>query len=280
MGPTRWGTCSRKNLMIVGVVGDVQLSSGLDPVAPLMTEQTIYAPAAQMNPRMLSVVHVWFQPSWIVRTAGPVSGLTEQMQRALASADPGLPFSGFYRMSDLRRRHWRCSGSKLPCWARWRPGAAAEHGGHLRSGGEHGGAEDTRDRHSHCARLKRAPGHGARGARRIARIGRRAGAGAALCFGALRVMRSVLYGVAVYDVQRSRRGGAGHWPWLRCWPRPFRRCGLRASTRRRRYGTNRNPFSDSGNAATGLQAVRSRPVRSLSTPFSPFTGRDSSWPLQ
>jgi ABC-type lipoprotein release transport system permease subunit len=44
---------------------------------------------------------MWFQPSWIVRTRGPVSGLTEQMQQALAGVDPGLPFSGFYSMEDL-----------------------------------------------------------------------------------------------------------------------------------------------------------------------------------
>jgi ABC-type antimicrobial peptide transport system permease subunit len=46
-------------------------------------------------------VHVWFQPDWIVRTAGPVEGLTDQMQRALTSVDPNLPFSGFYSMRDL-----------------------------------------------------------------------------------------------------------------------------------------------------------------------------------
>ncbi len=91
-----------KGTVIVGEVGDIQLSSGLDPVAPLQTEETMYIPAAQMTqPGMLALIHTWFQPSWIVRTAGPVEGLTSQMQRALASADPGLPFSGFYRMSDL-----------------------------------------------------------------------------------------------------------------------------------------------------------------------------------
>lgn len=87
--------------IIVGVVSDVQLSSGLNPVAPLQSEQTMYIPAAQVNAGDL-FVHVWFQPSWIVRTAGPIEGLTGQMQRALAGVDPGLPFSGFYRMSDLQ----------------------------------------------------------------------------------------------------------------------------------------------------------------------------------
>jgi ABC-type antimicrobial peptide transport system permease subunit len=61
----------------------------------------MYVPAAQMEARQLSLLHVWYQPSWIVRTSGPVEGLTAQMQRALASADPNLPFSGFYSMRDL-----------------------------------------------------------------------------------------------------------------------------------------------------------------------------------
>ena len=69
-----------------------------------MSEQTMYVPAAQMDAQVISLVHVWFQPDWIVRTAGPVEGLTAQMQRALASADPNLPFSGFYAMRDLQAK--------------------------------------------------------------------------------------------------------------------------------------------------------------------------------
>src|SRR5260370_27882960 len=66
-----------------------------------MSEQGMYIPAAQLKAQELSLVHVWFQPDWIVRTAGPVEGLTDQMQRALVSVDPNLPFSGFYSMRDL-----------------------------------------------------------------------------------------------------------------------------------------------------------------------------------
>jgi len=94
-----------KNMRIVGVVEDVAMAPGLDAVAPITGEETIYVPAPQVPPSMLAMVHVWFQPSWIVRTAGPsqvnVSGLTSQMQRALASVDPNLPFSGFYSMHEL-----------------------------------------------------------------------------------------------------------------------------------------------------------------------------------
>ena len=95
------GLIVSKNALIVGVVSDTQLSSGLNPTAPIQSEETIYMPATQVAAPML-MVHVWFQPSWVVRTAGPVEGLTGQMQKALASVDPALPFSGFYRMSDLQ----------------------------------------------------------------------------------------------------------------------------------------------------------------------------------
>lgn len=92
-----------KGILIVGEVADVQISSGLNPVAPLQTEETIYIPAAQItDPEELALLHVWFQPSWLVRTAGPVTGLTEQMEQALATVDPSIPFSGFYSMSDLQ----------------------------------------------------------------------------------------------------------------------------------------------------------------------------------
>src|SRR5207253_2603796 len=86
-----------KDTMIVGVVENVAMAPGIDPVAPLTGEETMYLPAAQMEARQLGLLHVWFQPSWIVRTSGPVEGLTGQMQRALASADPNLPCSGALR---------------------------------------------------------------------------------------------------------------------------------------------------------------------------------------
>jgi macrolide transport system ATP-binding/permease protein len=97
-----------KNLTIVGVVSDTALSTagGLNAEAgPLTDQETVYVPYAQkVDPKELAVVHMWFQPSWIVRTARPVDGLTAQMQRALASAAPNLPFSGFYSMDMLQAR--------------------------------------------------------------------------------------------------------------------------------------------------------------------------------
>ncbi|HEY6972106.1 MAG TPA: ABC transporter permease [Candidatus Angelobacter sp.] len=87
---------------IVGIVGDVQKPPGLSGGAPLLIEQTFYIPATQTNQGALNMYHVWFQPSWIVRTPGPIGGLTAAMQRALAEADPALPFSGFHQMRDFQ----------------------------------------------------------------------------------------------------------------------------------------------------------------------------------
>jgi len=98
------GRFINKDTVIVGEVADVSVSSGLYEGAPLMSEQAMYIPAAQVNSQALSLVHVWFQPDWIVRRAAPVEGLTAQMQRALASADPNLPFSGFYSMRDIQAK--------------------------------------------------------------------------------------------------------------------------------------------------------------------------------
>jgi predicted permease len=93
-----------RNLRIVGVVSDTLLSSASKLNAgsePLTSEETLYFPAAQFTDRgFLSLAHAFFQPSWIVR-ARSLEGMSARMQRALGAADPNLVFSGFYSMNDL-----------------------------------------------------------------------------------------------------------------------------------------------------------------------------------
>jgi predicted permease len=100
-GSSPVGRYINKDTRIVGEVADVPVSSGLYSGAPLMSEQTMYIPAAQVQAQYLSLVHVWFQPDWIVRTAASVQGLPAAMQAALSKADPNMPASGFYDMKDL-----------------------------------------------------------------------------------------------------------------------------------------------------------------------------------
>jgi ABC-type antimicrobial peptide transport system permease subunit len=96
---------NRQDRLIVGVVENTVGSSagGLtDDRAPLTSQQTVYLPAAQvLDGNLLSVVHAWFQPSWIVRTESSMDSVGAAMQNAMASVDPKLPFSGFYGMKDL-----------------------------------------------------------------------------------------------------------------------------------------------------------------------------------
>ena len=189
-----------KNALIVGVVSDVQLSSGLNRTAPIQSEETIYVPAAQVAAPMLGV-HVWFQPSWVVRTAGPVEGLTEQMQKALAGVDPALPFSGFYRMSDLQAEalsEQRVEVALLTTMA----GLALL----LSAVGIFALVASLVTQRTREIGIRIALGSTIRQAMtRVSASGvRSAGAGLALglvlCFITLRTMRSVLYGVGVYDV--------------------------------------------------------------------------------
>lgn len=195
------GHTLNKGLVIVGVVGDIQLSSGMGSPAPLTTEQTIYVPAAQMSTPMLQLVHIWFQPSWIVRTAGPVEGLTQQMQRALASADPGLPFSGFYTMNDLQAETLstqRIEVALLSVMA----GLALL----LSTVGIFALVANTVAQRTREIGIRIALGSSVREAMvLVAGAGVRASSaglvlGLIASMGALRAMRSVLYGVGVYDL--------------------------------------------------------------------------------
>ncbi|HZU32553.1 MAG TPA: FtsX-like permease family protein, partial [Candidatus Angelobacter sp.] len=92
----------KTNASVIGVVGDVTKEPGLVVSAPLDTEVTYYFPASQVSQQLLNLVHVWFQPSWIVRTTGSVAGITEAMQKAMAEADPSLPIASFHPLGDLQ----------------------------------------------------------------------------------------------------------------------------------------------------------------------------------
>jgi macrolide transport system ATP-binding/permease protein len=194
------GLIIAKNALIVGVVSDTQLSSGLNPTAPIQSEETIYMPAAQVVAPML-MVHVWFQPSWIVRTSSPIEGLTEQMQRALSSAAPGLPFSGFYRMSDLQAKSLTTQRIQVALL-----GAMAGLALLLSAIGIFALVASLVTQRTRDIGIRIALGSTIRQAiTQISTSGIRATAagiilGLALCATVLPVMRSVLYGVGVFDV--------------------------------------------------------------------------------
>ena len=194
------GRALSSGMMIVGVVADTQLSSGLNPTAPLESEETMYIPAVQMGPQSLAMVHVWFQPSWIVRTAGPVEGLTAQMQRALASADPGLPFSGFYSMKDLEAETLATQRIEVALLSAMAGLALLLSAVGIFALVANMVAQRTREigiRMALGSTVRQAMAHIGGSGLRASGVG--LVLGVALCAVTLRVMRTVLYGVGVYD---------------------------------------------------------------------------------
>jgi predicted permease len=189
-----------KETMIVGVVEDVAIEPGLDPTAPLSAEQSVYIPATQVDAQGLSLLHIWFQPSWVVRTAGPVEGLTAQMQRALASVDPNLPFSGFYGMRDLLAKALATQRVEVALLS-----AMAALALLLSAVGVFALVANIVAQKTREIGIRMALGSTIRQAMvNIGGPGVRASAlglilGLVLCAGALRAMHSVLYGVGVYD---------------------------------------------------------------------------------
>lgn len=191
-----------KDTMIVGEVADVPVSSGLYEGAPLMSEQAMYIPAAQVEAQYLPLVHVWFQPDWIVRTAGPITGLSAAMQRALSSADPNLPASGFYSMNDLMAKTLVTQRIEVTLLASMAGLALLLSAVGIFALVANIVAQRTRE-----IGIRMALGSTVGNAiLQIAGSGVRAsllgiGLGLILSAGALRIMSSALYGVGVYDAQ-------------------------------------------------------------------------------
>ena len=189
-----------KDTLIVGEVSDVAISSGLKPTAPLMNEQIMYTPATQVDARLLSLVHTWFQPNWIVRASAPMEGFTAQMQRAMASADPNLPFSGFYSMGDLQAQTLTMQRVEVALL-----GVMAGLALLLSSVGIFALVANIVAQKTREIGIRMALGSTIREAMiHIGSSGVRASLaglvlGLILCAGVLRVMSSVIYGIGVYD---------------------------------------------------------------------------------
>ncbi|HEY1499617.1 MAG TPA: ABC transporter permease [Acidobacteriaceae bacterium] len=185
---------------IVGVVGNVVKQPGMRQDAPLSTESMFYVPAAQINQAVVNLANMWFQPSWIVRTNGPVGGLTGQMQQALAGVDPGLPFSGFYSMEDLLHQQLQMQRIEVALL-----GTLAGLALLLSAVGIYALVSNLVVQRTREIGIRIALGSTlAQAIQHIASSGVAATAGGVVaglvcCFFVLRVMKSALYGVGTYD---------------------------------------------------------------------------------
>jgi predicted permease len=185
--------------LIIGVVGDVTKKPGLIS-DPLSSEVTYYIPAAQVDQKFLSLVHVWFQPSWIVRTQGPIAGLTESMRKAMAEVDPALPVASFHRLSDLQALALRQQRFEVLLL-----GTLAALALVLSLVGVYGLVSNMVVQRTREIGIRMALGSNARqamlevGTSGIAAVGSGMAAGLVLAAVAVRILKSELYGVQIYD---------------------------------------------------------------------------------
>ncbi len=185
---------------IVGVTANVVTPPGFTPGGPMVAEPTVYVPATQMPTQLVNLAHVWFQPSWIVRTKAKSQGITQQMQQALAGVDPDLPVSGFYAMNDVLAEALLLQHVEVGLLA-----ALAGLALLLSSVGIYGLVSNLVNQRTRELGIRMALGCTVRGAMfevsrtGIVATGAGLAAGLLMSFVAVKALRSQLFGVALYD---------------------------------------------------------------------------------
>ncbi|HEX4037060.1 MAG TPA: ADOP family duplicated permease [Acidobacteriaceae bacterium] len=190
----------KRTYTIVGVVPDVPDQSNVVREAPVGVDPIFYIPDTQVSPQFLALAHQWFQPSWIVRTTGSVSGLREAVGQAMAGVDPGLPFSGFYSMEDLLDQQLQMQRIEVALLGTLAGLALLLSALGIYALVSNLVAQRTREigiRIALGSTLAQAMRHMAASGMAAAGLG--AAVGMAGCFLVLRVMKSALYGVGPYD---------------------------------------------------------------------------------
>ena len=90
---------------IVGVVDNVAGGNpGWGNFAPVSDYPVVYIPAAQTSGGFFRLVHVWFSPSWVVRSALTVRDTARDLTNAVHAADPLLPAPVIHSFNKLKTR--------------------------------------------------------------------------------------------------------------------------------------------------------------------------------
>jgi putative ABC transport system permease protein len=84
---------------IVGIVKDLR-DGGLTGRVPAV----MYVPVAQASDAAIRTSHLYFQASWVVRTAGASPGLRERITEELRAIDPRQPITAFRSIDEVKAR--------------------------------------------------------------------------------------------------------------------------------------------------------------------------------
>ena len=150
---------------------------------------------------MIAVVHIWFQPSWIVRTAGPIAGphRPDAARSGQRRSGPALLRLLQHERSP-RRNPLPRNASKWPCSAPW-PGSpcSSAPSESLPSSRASSPSEPAKSASASLSAPPSARPCFTSPAPASAHPPLDSSSASILCAGALRILRSALFGVGVYD---------------------------------------------------------------------------------
>ncbi len=87
---------------VVGIAGDVQQSrAGWGSSQPIWKSPTLYIAAAQAGDGFFRGIHIWFSPSWLVKTSGDPAGLAAVITNVIHDVDPDMPVARVALLSDI-----------------------------------------------------------------------------------------------------------------------------------------------------------------------------------
>ncbi len=87
---------------VVGVAGNVQQArAGWGDFGPIWPSPTLYIPAAQAGDGFFRGIHIWFSPSWLVKTSGSSASLAAHVTRVIHGADSDMPIARITLLSDV-----------------------------------------------------------------------------------------------------------------------------------------------------------------------------------
>ena len=88
---------------IVGVAASVlEKRAGWGNFGPVAQVPTVFVPAAQVGDQSLQLLHTWFSPSWIVRSALQGRQTIAAIEAAVRSTDPLMPAAELRSIDDLK----------------------------------------------------------------------------------------------------------------------------------------------------------------------------------
>ncbi|HKF65566.1 MAG TPA: FtsX-like permease family protein, partial [Vicinamibacterales bacterium] len=97
----RVGPSTAPPVTIVGVAGAIQQRVTFGGIGPIEARSAVYLPATQFSDDLFVLAHTFFQPSWIVRTRGPIA-IIPSLNQVLRDIDRQLTFNKFRTIEDLR----------------------------------------------------------------------------------------------------------------------------------------------------------------------------------